>query len=81
MALLRLGNPANELLKEKSSVGYQLKQLLYSMYSIRQEEVYGELQNDEPLPGANQDPDINKINEAIEGIAELNSVPHTGRNY
>ena len=29
---------------------------------------------DEPLPGANEDPDINKINEALSGITELNSV-------
>ena len=73
-ALLRLGNSVNELLKAKSSVGYQLKQLLDSMLLSRQEEVYGEPQNDEPLPGANEDPDINKINEALAGIAELNSV-------
>ena len=73
-ALLRLGNSVNELLKAKSSVGYQLKQLLNSMYLSRQEEVYGKPQNEEPLPGANEDPDINKINEALAGIAELNSV-------
>jgi hypothetical protein len=73
-ALLRLGNSANELLKEKSSVGYQLKQLLDSMYSSRQEEVCGEPQKDESLPGENEDLDINKINEALSGIAELNSV-------
>ena len=73
-ALLRLGNSVNELLKAKSSVGYQLKQLLDSMLLSRQEEVNGEPQNDEPLPGANEDPDINKINEALSVITELNSV-------
>ena len=44
------------------------------MYLSRQEEEYGKPQNEEPLPGANEDPDINKINEALAGIAELNSV-------
>ena len=36
--------------------------------------MYGEPQNDEPLPRGNKYPDINKINEALAGIAELNSV-------
>ena len=73
-ALLRLGNSANELLKEKSALGYRLKQLLKSMQLSRDEDRYGEPEKEESLPGANEDPDINKINEALSGIAELNSV-------
>ena len=73
-ALLRLGNSVNEILKDKGAGVYKFRQLIESFQLSRQEEIYGTSQNEEPLAEANEDPDLSKINEAIRGILELNSV-------
>lgn len=73
-ALLRLGDSVDQLLKDKSAATNMFNELLRSIESIKQNGKYGEHQNGKSLPEANEDPDINKLNEALRGIVKLNSL-------
>jgi hypothetical protein len=72
--LLRIGETVNGMLKEKGAIGYKLRQLLQSMKKAKQDEIYGESPVDELVVAVEVEPDLNKINEALGGIVQLNSV-------
>ena len=72
--LLRLGETVNGMLKEKGAIGYKLRQLLQSIKKTKQDEIYGESPVDEIATGVEAGPDLSKINEALSGIVELNTV-------
>ena len=72
--LLRIGETVNGMLKEKGAIGYKLRQLLQSIKKTKQDEIYGESPVDEIATTVEADPDLSKINEALSGIVELNTV-------
>jgi hypothetical protein len=72
--LLRIGETVNGMLKEKGAIGYKLRQLLQSIKKTKQDEIYGESPIDEIAAGVEAGPDLSKINEALSGIVELNTV-------
>jgi hypothetical protein len=62
------------MLKEKGAIGYKLRQLLQSIKKTKQDEIYGESPVDEIAATVEADPNLSKINEALSGIVELNTV-------
>jgi hypothetical protein len=72
--LLRIGETVNGMLNEKGAIGYKLRQLLQSMKKTKQDEIYCESLVDEIAAGVEADPDLNKTNETLRGIVELNTI-------
>ncbi len=72
--LLRIGETVNGMLKEKGAIGYKLRQLLQSIKKTKQDEIYGASPVNELGAGVDADPDLNKINEALGVIVQLNSI-------
>ncbi len=72
--LIRIGEAVNGMLKEKGAIGYKLQQFLQSMEKAKQDEIYSESPVDVIAAGVEAEPDLSKINEALSGIVELNTV-------
>jgi hypothetical protein len=71
--LLRIGQALNGMLQERGVLEYQLSQVLRSLKKAKQEEAYGESLSDANKSELNEEPDLNKIQEALNGITRLNS--------